>query len=61
MRIFCTKIWRQKFKSQNVTREKLRKALLFVKDAHRMLMKLTPGMVNHKMRNNTNTQTETKV
>jgi hypothetical protein len=38
---FCTKIWRQKFYSQNVTREKLYKALFYIKDAHKTLMKLT--------------------
>jgi len=36
---FCTK----KLQSQNLTREKLRKALLYKKFAHKMLMKLTQG------------------
>jgi hypothetical protein len=37
-RIFCTKI----LFCQNVTREKLRKALLYKKCVRKMLMKLTP-------------------
>jgi len=36
---FCAKI----FQIQNVTGEKLRKALLYKKFEHKMLMKLTPG------------------
>jgi hypothetical protein len=36
---FCTK----RLQSQNMTREKLRKALLCKKIANKMLMKLTPG------------------
>jgi hypothetical protein len=38
---FFPKFFRQ---SQNVTREKLRKALLYEKRARKMLMKFTPGV-----------------
>jgi hypothetical protein len=34
----------KKIQSQNVTREKLRKALSYKKFAHKMLMKLTPAV-----------------
>jgi len=38
--IFCAK----KLQSQNLTREKLHKVLLYKKRTHKMLMKLTPGL-----------------
>jgi len=34
--------------SQNVTREKLREALSYKKGTRKMLMKLTPGMLDQK-------------
>jgi len=46
VQIFCTKglcTAFLKLQSQNVTRKKLRKALLYKKIPHKMFMKLTPG------------------
>jgi hypothetical protein len=42
---FCQYPFAKKLQSQNVTREKLRKALSYKKCAHKMLMKLTRGQI----------------
>jgi len=42
VRIFCTKFWRQKLQSWNLTRESCT-IFLYEKGVHNLLMKLTPG------------------
>ncbi len=44
--LFCQYPFAEILQSQNVTREKLRKALLYEKWAGKMLMKLTLGVLN---------------
>jgi len=43
LRLLRQYFYTKKFQSQNVTREKLRKALFYQKFSSKMLMKLTPG------------------
>ncbi len=50
IRAFLPVSFCQKLHSQNVTREKQRKALLYKKFGRKMLMKLTPGFEDHVSR-----------
>jgi len=45
--LFCQYFFAKKLQSQNVTREKPRKALLYEKFEHKIMMKLTPGIIFH--------------
>jgi hypothetical protein len=49
MRNFCANILAPKLQSQNITREKLRKALLHEKRVSKLLMKLTSAYAFHQL------------